>query len=186
MGILFAFAPFIVFFLLDRLIGPTAGLVAATLVSAGLIIRDAISRDRTVKVLEIGTVILFGGLAAYTLLVRINWSVFGVRLWVDGGLLMVVLISMALRRPFTIQYAQQSVSRELWKSPEFVRTNYIITGAWAATFAILVIADLIMVYDPDLPPRISVIATIVALVGAVKFTSWYPEHRRTTAANQKG
>jgi hypothetical protein len=96
-----------------------------------------------------------------------------------------VLISMAIRRPFTIQYAQQTVPRELWGSPEFVRTNYVITGAWAAAFAILVIADLIMVYEPTLPPRVSVIATIAALVGAVKFTSWYPEHRRATIADPK-
>jgi hypothetical protein len=185
MGILLAFAPFIVFFLLDRLVGPLPGLIAATLVSAAFLVRDTLSRDRTVKVLEIGTVILFGGLAAYTLLTHAVWSVFGVRLCVDAGLLLVVLVSMAIRQPFTLQYARQTTPREVWDSPEFVRTNYIITAAWAAAFAILVIADLVMVYVPGVPPRVGVILTVVALIGAVKFTSWYPEHRRAQIAGPK-
>ena len=63
MGILLAFAPLLMYVLVERLAGVTAGLIVATAVSAGLLIRDAISRDRAVKVLEIGTLLLFGGLA---------------------------------------------------------------------------------------------------------------------------
>jgi hypothetical protein len=42
-------------------------------------------------------------------------------------------------------------------------------------FAVMVAADLVMLYATDLPPRIGIIATVLAIVGAVKFTSWYPE-----------
>jgi hypothetical protein len=66
MGILLAFAPFIVYVIIERLAGITAGLVAATLTSVALLIRDGISRQRKVKILEIGTALLFGGLAAYS------------------------------------------------------------------------------------------------------------------------
>ena len=67
MGILLAFAPFIAFALIDRLAGPTEGLVAGAVVSAGLLLRDLVG-GRTAKVLEIGTAILFGSLAPYALL----------------------------------------------------------------------------------------------------------------------
>ncbi|MGH6883546.1 MAG: hypothetical protein ACREFM_21665, partial [Hypericibacter sp.] len=70
----------------------------------------------------------------------------------------------------------------LWDSPGFVRTNYVITGAWAVAFLVMVVADLILLYMPEWPSRIGIIATIVALVGAVKFTAWYPEHRRAAAS----
>lgn len=40
MGILLAFAPFIVFAIIDRLVGSTAGLIAAALTSLALILRD--------------------------------------------------------------------------------------------------------------------------------------------------
>jgi len=39
----------------------------------------------------------------------------------------------------------------------------------------MVIAELALLYVPDLPPRVGIIAIVVALYGAVKFTGWYPE-----------
>ena len=66
---------------------------------------------------------------------------------------------------------------ELWRSPEFLRTNDVITAVWALAFAALVIADIVLLYVPELPPRFGIIVSILALVGAVKFTAWYPERR---------
>ncbi|CAO3453529.1 hypothetical protein [Azospirillum argentinense] len=191
MGILLAFAPFIAFAVLDRLVGPVEGLIAGALVSATLLLRDWMSPGKTPKILEIGTVLLFGGLALYAVAggptrsvmggaVMVG-SVIGVRLLVDAGLLMIVLVSIALRRPFTLQYARERVAHEVWDDPRFIHTNYVITGVWALAFLVLVIADLILLYRPDLPPRFGIVATVLALVGAIKFTSWYPERRRSAA-----
>jgi hypothetical protein len=182
MGILLAFAPFIAFAVVDRLFGSAEGLCAGFIVSAFLLIRDWLSAKRAPKVLEIGTAILFGALAAYALLTNPTWSIIGVRLIVDAGLLLIVMISIAIRQPFTLQYAREQVPQELWTSPEFVRTNYVITGVWALAFVALVIADLVLLYVPELPPRFGIIVTVLALVGAIKFTSWYPDRRRTEAA----
>jgi hypothetical protein len=178
MGILLAFAPFFVFIVVERLAGVTAGLAAATGTSAGLLVRDALSRKKTIKVLEIGTFLLFGGLTAYTVMVKTTWSIPAVRLWVDAGLLVIVLISLAVRQPFTLQYAREQVSRELWDTPEFVHTNYIITGVWAGAFALMVAADLMMLFVPTLPTFAAIVVTVAALWGAARFTSWYPERRR--------
>jgi tryptophan-rich sensory protein len=110
--------------------------------------------------------------------------VIGVRLCVDAGLLVIVLVSMAVGRPFTLQYAREQVAPEFWHRPDFIRTNYVITAVWALAFAVMVIAELALLYVPDLPPRAGVIVIVLALVGAVKFTGWYPERVRgqTTAA----
>lgn len=182
MGILLAFAPFIAFAVVDRLVGSTEGLVAGTIVSAALIIRDWLTPGRSPKVLEIGTVILFAGLTLYALVAAPNWSIFGVRLWVDAGLLVIVLISMVVQRPFTLQYARETVDRSLWDTPAFIRTNYVITGVWALAFAVLVVADLILVYMTQVPHRVGIIITVLALVGAFKFTSWYPDRVSAKAA----
>jgi hypothetical protein len=112
MGILLAFAPFIVFAIVDRIGSSTEGLIAATLVSLALILRDYLTPGRVPKLLEIGTLMLFGGLALYSLLAEPNWSVIGVRLCVDAGLLLIVLISIAARRPFTLQYAREQVASD--------------------------------------------------------------------------
>lgn len=182
MSILLAFAPFIVFALIDRLLGPVEGLVAGALVSTAMLVRDWITPGRSPKILEIGTTLLFCGLALYSVLGRATWSVIGVRLCVDAGLLVIVLVSMAVGRPFTLQYAREQVASEFWSSPEFMRTNYVITAIWALAFAIMTIAEFVLLYIPGVPPRIGVIAIILALVGAIKFTSWYPERVKARAA----
>ena len=159
MGSLMAFAPFIAFAVVDRLVGPTQGLFAALIVSVALLVRDWVTPGRTPKVLEIGTALLFGGLALYTALAEPTWSVIGVRLCVDIGLLLIVLISLAVRRPFTLQYAREQVASEFWGHPEFVRINYTITAVWALAFFVMVIAELALLYLPSLPHGIGVIAS---------------------------
>lgn len=63
MGILLAFAPFIAFAVVDRLIGLLEGLVVACIVSLTLILREFVTPNRSPKLLDIGTLILFGGLS---------------------------------------------------------------------------------------------------------------------------
>lgn len=185
MGTLLAFAPFFAFVVVERLIGVPAGLAAGAAVSALLLMRDALSSTRRVKVLEIGTFVLFGGLTLFAWMPgAAQWSIAAVRLRVDAGLLLIVLVSMLIKRPFTLQYAREQVPAELWNSPAFVQTNYAITGAWAAAFAVMVIADLALTYLPDVPRQLSIIATVAAIVGAVKFTGWYPQRDGSRAAAQ--
>lgn len=181
MGILLAFAPFIVFAVVDRLAGATAGVAAGAAVSAALVARDWMAPGRTLKVLEVGTVLLFVGMTLYALLGGPMGSIMGVRLAVDSGLLLIVLVSMAIGRPFTLQYAREQVAREYWDSPAFIRTNTVITLVWAVAFGVLVAADLVLVYAPGVPPRVGIIVTIVALIAAFEFTGWYPERVRTKA-----
>jgi hypothetical protein len=182
MGILLAFAPFIVFVIVERTVGATPALIAAAAVSAAMILRDLVGRGRSTKVLEIGTFVLFAGLGVYAVAAGVSWPILGVRLRVDGGLLLIVLISILIRRPFTLQYAREQVARELWGNPEFIRTNYIITAVWALAFAVMVAADVLMLYRPDVPMRVGIIVTVAVLLGAIKFTSWYPERRQAALA----
>lgn len=175
MGILLAFAPFIAFAVVDRFIGSAQGLMAGAITAVVLLLRDWLGLHTKPKLLEIGTAILFGGLALYAVLRGPTWSIASVGLRVDAGLLLIVLITLIVGKPFTLQYAREQVPKSLWNTPQFIRSNYVITAVWACAFLILVLADLVLVYRTDLPPRIGIIATILALVGAFKFTKWYPE-----------
>jgi hypothetical protein len=175
-----------VFAIVDRLGGPTIGLVAGAVVSAILLLRDLITPGRTPKILEIGTFILFGAMALYVPLGGTTWSVIGVRLCVDAGLLAIVLVSMAVGRPLTLQYAREQVAREVWSSPEFIRVNYVITAVRALAFALMVIAELALLYVPNMPSRVGIITIIIALVGAVKFTGWYPDRKKGGPAGNAG
>lgn len=180
MQILLAFAPFIVFAILDRFVGAVSGLVAAAIVALLLLARDVLVTKRPPKILDIGTAVLFGGLALYSLIAKPAWSVIGVRVCVDCGLLAVVLLSIVFGKPFTLQYAREQVAPEFWDSPEFYRTNLVISSVWAVAFAVMVIAELLLLYSPNMPQRAGVIIIILALVGAVKFTGWYPDRLRSS------
>jgi hypothetical protein len=178
MGVLLAFAPFILYVIVERVAGIRAGLVTAAVAAAGLLLRDALSRERKPKILEIGTFLLFAGLAAYAYFAGAVWSIPAVRLRVDSGLLLIVLLSIAVREPFTLQYAREKVARDLWNTSRFLRTNYIVTAAWAGAFAVMVAADLVMLYVPSLPTRFAIIVTILAIYAAFRFTAWYPQRNR--------
>jgi hypothetical protein len=184
MGMLLAFAPFIGFALIAGVIGATQGLICAAVISAAMLVRDWVSPERTVKILEIGTAILFTGLSIYALLAGARSSIVGVRLCVDGGLFLIVLVSIALRRPFTLQYAREQTAPEIWNRPEFLHANYMISAAWGVAFAVMVAADIVMVFVPNVPVGFGFGATVLALVGAIRFTSWYPQRLRARLAEQ--
>jgi hypothetical protein len=183
MNILLAFSPFLAFIVLNQFIGLEIGLLAAAAVSLLLLARGTLIQHKTPKVLEVGTFLLFGVLALYQGFAPTPWSIAGVRLAVDAGLLLIVLVSMAIREPFTLQYARESVPQAFWNRPEFVRTNFIITAVWAAAFAVMAAIDLAWFVLPTLSPRVVIIVTLLALAGAARFTGWYPA--RVRAASQR-
>jgi hypothetical protein len=75
MGIFVEFPPFISSAVVDRLIGPAQGLVACAATSVVPLLRDWIGLRRKPKILEIGTAILFAGLALYAILGGPVWSI---------------------------------------------------------------------------------------------------------------
>jgi hypothetical protein len=183
MNLLLAFSPFLAFVVVEATVGVTAGLAAAALISVAMLLRDFVSRERRVKILEVGTLLLFGALACYAYAFGASWSVPAVRLRVDAGLLLIVLASIALRQPFTMQYARERIAAERWHAPAFLRVNDVITSAWAAAFAAMVAADLLMAYVPTVPRWIGVAITVAALGAAVRFTGWYARRSERVRPN---
>jgi intracellular septation protein A len=167
MSILLSLSPFLVFFLLMRWGSPVAGLGGALATSAVLCLAMRL-RGRSVKILEVGSLVVFGLLTAYT---------------VDAGLLGIVLVSLAIGRPFTIQYAREQVPEVFWASPVFTSVNRAITWAWAGAFAVMVAADVSAEWVAAIPIWVDVVASIAAFAAAVGWTRWYPAKvRRAVAA----
>ena len=100
------------------------------------------------------------------------------KLCVDAGMLAIALASLAIRRPFTLQYAREMVDAETAALPHFVRANYVITGAWALAFALMVLANVLLIYIPALPLWIGLVIVFAVRNTAIFFTKWYPDYRR--------
>jgi len=139
-------------------------------------------RGRSIKMLGAGSVILFAALGAYITLVDSSLSSSAVKLVVDAGVLAISLASLAIRRPFTLQYAREMVDAETATLPGFMKSNYVITGAWTAAFLLMVIANVLLIYVPGLPLWSGIAIAFAARNTAVYFTRWYPQYRKAKHA----
>jgi hypothetical protein len=178
-GILLGFAPFLAFFVVLRLTTQLAGLSAALSVVLFTLLR-AWRAGESLKVLELGILALFGLLTLVTVIAAPDWSVGGVRLAVDGGLALISLVSQAVGRPFTLQYARQQTPRAFWSAPIFIRANQLITGAGTLAFSLFAACDAAATYVPAIPLWVDIAATLAAFAGAFWFTLWYPARLRRT------
>lgn len=185
MSIVLGLTPFILFFVLMRVSTPAVALTGATVLSAVLMGRGAM-RGVSPKILEIGSLILFGALTLYTVVADAHWSIAGVRLAVDGGLALIVLFSLAIRRPFTLQYAREQVPQQFWNSPIFLRTNDLISGVWFGTFLVSAVCDAAAIWLPSVPLVAEIVLSTAAFIAAVWFSIWYPAHVRRNIPQPAG
>lgn len=186
MSLLLPFSPFIVFALAERFVGVVAALFAAAVVSIVLLVRDRVRGEPDVNVLEAGSAVMFLGLGLAALAGdAASWSLWRVRLGVDGGLLLIVVLGLLMRRPFSLHQGRHEVSAEVARSAAFLRTNMIVSSAWAVAFAGLVAVDALMVMNPATAPRVGVVLTAAALAAAFGFTRWYAERVSRRAAARR-
>ena len=79
------------------------------------------------------------------------------------------LLSLAMARPFTLQYAEECVPETMLHSASFIQTNYVLTTVWALAMAVLVLADVGMDFAPTIPRWIELVVTAAVLGGAFVF-----------------
>jgi hypothetical protein len=178
MMIFLILAPYAAFAGLMLVTSPAVSLFVAAAFCLAVIAYDAIG-SRSLKILGTGSAILFAALGGYITLVDSSWTVSQVKLTVDSGMLAIALASMAIRLPFTLQYAREMVDTETEKLPGFRRVSYVITWVWTLAFALMVMANILMIYVPGLPLWSGLAIAFAARNSALYFTKWYPEYRRT-------
>ena len=177
MAIFVILAPYGAFTALMLVTSATASLFAAAAIGLMVVASDVL-RGRSIKLLGAGSVLLFAALGGYFTLVDAGLSGSAVKLAVDVGVLAISLGSLAIRRPFTLQYAREMVDAETAALPGFLTANYVITWAWAAAFLLMLMANLLMIYLPGLPFWAGLAIAFAARNTAIYFTRWYPQHRQ--------
>jgi len=176
MNLVLGFLPFILFDVLMRLSADMA-LWAAFAVAFTLGMRSFLD-TRVLKTLDAGNTALFGVLAIYKGFIQPSLGYGAVLLAVDGGLLAIVILSLVLHEPFTLQYAREQVAPEQWQAPAFLRANYVVTGVWTAALAIMTLADAAAVLVPVVTVTEAAVAGLVALALALTFSLRYPAYPR--------
>ncbi|WP_424627323.1 hypothetical protein [Bradyrhizobium sp. SYSU BS000235] len=175
-------APFATFASLMMLTTVKISLLASTVIALGIFGWDLV-KGRSIKMLSAGAVLLFAALCSYHMLAT-EISPTTARLIVDSGVLTIALGSIAIRLPFTLQYARERVDAQIQQQPRFLRVNYILTWAWSAAFVLMLAVDVLTIYLPSIPLWICAAVAFVARNTATFFTQWYPKHVRAAVAQQ--
>ncbi|MFD9083913.1 hypothetical protein [Streptomyces erythrochromogenes] len=183
-------APWIIFSLL---VGPGRFELAVGLALAAAValigVGHLVNRGSSWKLLELADVVFFASMAVIGALVNegtLRWLETYAGEVANIALAVIAFGSMAVRMPFTLQYAREQVDPSLWHTRGFLRTNYMITGAWGIAFLIAAAAgaygDLVL-HNPN-NIWTGWIIQILAIVAAVKFTVWYPDVARARAVRE--
>ncbi|MCD2185869.1 hypothetical protein [Actinomycetospora soli] len=178
MSVVLGFVPWIVFSVLS---GPSTWQWAAptALVATLVLAVPDWRRSGEIGVLDAGGATFFAALTVLALILersRLQWLEDRAALISGIAITVIAVASLLLRRPFTEHYARQSTPREYWGSPLFRHVNVMITGVWAATFALQAVSALIVLTTPGLADLFGWVVPTLLLVAAVKFTMWYPDH----------
>ncbi len=178
------FAPWIVYWVL---VG-NAPFLTAVLVGLGLAVAInviTLVRHEPPMVLEVGTALVFGVFVIMALTLSDNFLERWLQPLGNAGLFAIVLVSILIGKPFTLQYARKSTPRELWNEPGFVYVCQLLAWVWAGAMAFMTIVSLIPpIVDGDATVRdaddtLSVVCywvlPFIALGLAMLFTSQYPD-----------
>src|SRR4029450_1173999 len=138
MTIFLILAPYGAFTFLMLVTSAAISLFASTAVCIAVIAFD-VWRGRSVKILGGGSVMIFVAIGLYVALIDPTLSASALRFAVDTGILLVTLFSILIRYPFTLQYALEVTDAETAKLPAFIRSNYVITWAWAAAMLLMMV-----------------------------------------------
>jgi hypothetical protein len=131
-----AFLPWIVFAVIPGGQWQWAALIAVVISVVGIVRQTAAGLPLDAQIIELGSAAYFAALAAlafadpHTALHSYTSSL------ASGALGLIGLVSLALRKPFTLGVAKQGTPRELWDHPVFIRVNVVITSVWTASFVV--------------------------------------------------
>ncbi|QEN12231.1 hypothetical protein ACRDU6_05700 [Mycolicibacterium sp. ELW1] len=168
------------------------GQAAAAALALTLIVMWAGSR-RGIKVhsLEVFGAVVFAGFVVLGIFgspALVNW----LELWageITNGLLAAyALATLAIRKPFTIAYARDTVDPQHWDSPLFIRVNYTLSAVWAGAFvintAVGTFGDAVL-HDGDNFWTGWIVQLAITLI-AVAITEFYPDYARAKSLAASG
>src|SRR3954452_13771661 len=177
-AIFLGFVPWIVF---SVVAGPSTWMWAAlaALLCSLILSVPSWRSTRSISVLDAAGLLFFGVLVVLALtLDRATLQPIEDRAQMLSSIViaLVALGSLAVGRPFTEYYARQQTPREYWNSPAFKQINRVITAVWGLVFVLNALCDAAVAYLGVNADIFNWVVPIVAIVAAVKFTGWYPDH----------
>lgn len=180
--LLISFAPWLSFLVIahDTPFRVKLGLIVALILS----IIMGITRLHRGIILWVGLV-FFGCTTVAVVFLDNVWALRHMGVLANGALAAGAWLTIFLGRPFTLDYAKEHTDPCLWSSPRFLKSNYVITAIWAATFSVN--CSLAYLKMEHLGPSGVAydFASHSLLIATALFTVWYPKHLQKAAFPQR-
>jgi len=174
--LLLAFAPWIAFWIISA--GHSmVWLQIGTCVAAALVVVMGITRLHRGLILWAG-VIFFAFAMITVVLLKNLWVIQRLGILASGTLFTATLVSIVIGQPFTESYAREHVPKELWDSPDFIRSAYTVTGVWGIIFLANTLVNVVKPYYADLGEWFFRAVELCILVSGVVFTTLYSRWAR--------
>lgn len=131
--LILSFAPWLSFLIIAR--GGLFQLKLGLAVALALSVVMGLARLHRGLILWVG--LSFFALASVAVIGFENlWTARHMGVLANGALAAGAWLGVALKKPFTLDYAREHVAPELWNSPAFLRSCQIIASVWAGAFTI--------------------------------------------------
>lgn len=171
--------------LMSIISGPGTFEIAVLLALATSLTVFLVSRKSgdSIKLMEVFDLIFFAGFAivgAAATPAVITWLENWAGEITNIALVLFVVITLALKQPFTLQYAKEQTDPKYWNTPAFLRINYAITWVWAGAFLWQSLMGFIGDFFLDNSNNFWTgwILQIAAMIFAISFTEYWPDHVR--------
>ncbi|MEV6217477.1 hypothetical protein [Nocardia sp. NPDC051833] len=173
MSYLRTFAPWIVYALVPGSYWQWAALAAAVLALAELVVRRRSGAGFDALIIEIGTLAFFVGLTA----LAFSDPDTGLHAYSPAlshtALALIAGASLAVGMPFTLGIAKQTTPQEVWAEPLFVRTAYVLTAVWTASFAVGAVLLAVLAHADTWPRTLAHALTFaVPMVFTVRYVAY--------------
>ncbi|WP_328354663.1 hypothetical protein OG976_24045 [Mycobacterium sp. NBC_00419] len=176
--LLLSFAPWIAFLVIarDTMVRVEIGLVTALVLS---VVMAVLKLHRGV-IMWVGLA-FFSAATVAVLFFHDMWTIRHLGVMANGALALGSWFTLAIGKPFTLEYARAHTDPAKWHDPLFIRVNVLLTAVWASVFTVnTALAWALMKHL--LPEWACHTASYTTLIGAAAFTSWYPAQLRRRAA----
>ncbi len=182
--LLLAFAPWISFLIIarDSLFRLKLGLVVALV----LVVVMGITRLHRGVILWAGLVFFTYATAAVVVLNNM-WTAQHMGVMANGALAVSTWLTIAIRKPFTLDYAREHTDPSLWDNPLFIRANVVIASVWGLAFSVNTLLAWGKMKHFILSELGYEVISYTLLIGTAVFTTWYPNYlRRRRELEERG
>lgn len=138
-------------------------------------------RDRFI--LQWGSLIFFAACAVLVNGLKIIWVAENMDILANCYLAGLVWISIALKKPFTLQYARRNLPEDRWNDVHVVRACTVIALVWACLMTLSAVVSAVKHSNlVQLPHVVYFYISIIHMVIGATFTVWYKKRSRRQAS----